>query len=323
MFRSFYVYIATVALTVQLISGNDATRLPRRLRTSTSAHLTLQEMISTVVDSPMNMEKVESTDPLRAMLEALEAAVVDPIMSLNPTSRPTCDHSSPPSASPSDSPSDSPSSFPSTVPTFVPSSPPIASPANGSTVTPTISPAVTISAEPSVAPIPVPIVVAPPVLPPVTSSPVVTVAPVLIEQPTIIAPTPPTICPGISNEERIAQILAILDAVADPDNIRNNETPQGLATTWIIEQDAFQACPDYIKLVQRWTLAVMYYATNGDEWFQCSANTSATDLCGIQSPFEGDDRFLSSGSECDWAGISCIDGCVTQVEYGTYHCFGW
>jgi hypothetical protein len=135
--------------------------------------------------------------------------------------------------------------------------------------------------------------------------------------PTIVAPTPPSICPGITNVERIAQILAILDAVADPDDIRNNETPQGLATTWIIEQDAFQVCPDYVKLVQRWTLAVMYYSTNGNEWFQCSANTSATDLCGIQSPFEGKKRFLSNGSECEWAGISCVDGCVTEVEYGT------
>lgn len=126
------------------------------------------------------------------------------------------------------------------------------------------------------------------------------------------------ICPGITNEERIAQILAILDAVADPDDIRNNETPQGLATTWLIEQDEFQACPDYIKLVQRWTLAVMYYSTNGNEWFQCSANIEATDLCGIQSPFEGSDRFLSGSSECEWAGISCINDCVTEIEFGEW-----
>lgn len=136
------------------------------------------------------------------------------------------------------------------------------------------------------------------------------------------------ICPGITNEERIAQILAILDAVADPDDIRNNETPQGLATTWLIEQDEFQACPDNIKLVQRWTLAVMYYSTNGNEWFQCSANIEATDLCGVQSPFEGADRFLSGSSECEWAGISCINECVTEVEYGELYqvtvvvCFG-
>ena len=320
MFWPLYVSIATAALTVPLINGDDVMALPRRLRSSTPAHSTLNAMISTLVDSPMNSKEIEGSDRLRAMLEVLEAAVTDPIMSLNPTSQPTCDHSNPPSTSPSDVPSDSPSEFPSSVPSSIPSLSPIANPANGSTIAPTVTPVATLSAEPSVAPSVAPLtapVVAPPVTPPVPLSPV-TAAPVLV-LPTIIAPTPPSICPGITNDERIAQILAILDAVADPDDIRNNGTSQGLATTWIIEQDEFQACPDYVKLVQRWTLAVMYYATNGDEWFQCSANPNSTDLCGIQSPFEGEERFLSNNSECEWAGITCIDGCVTEIEYGTYH----
>lgn len=386
MIWPLYVFIATAALPIQFIHSDETTSLPRRLRASTSAHLTLEDMISTLVDSPTNNEKIEGTDQLRAMLEALEAAVIDPIMSLNPTSQPTCDHSDPPSATPSDaptdipsaepttsseaptiapscnnpdkpsdtpsyspsdlpsdspsnlpsgspsnlpsdSPSDGPSELPSNVPSYVPSSipslSPIDAPTTGSTFAPTVSPVVTLSTEPSavpsVAPRNVP-VVAPPVVTPVTLSPVVVAAPVVV-QPTIIAPTPPSICPGITDEERIAQILAILDAVANPDDIRNNDTPQGLATTWIIEQDEFQACPDYVKLVQRWTLAVMYYSTNGNDWFQCSANVDATDLCGIQSPFEGAERFLSSNSECKWAGISCIDGCVTEIEFGMYTLF--
>jgi hypothetical protein len=113
----------------------------------------------------------------------------------------------------------------------------------------------------------------------------------------------------------VAAILQTLFAVvADPALLRDLDTPQGKATDWLINRDFDQTCPDDEKLVQRWTLAVMYYSTNGDEWDQCSA--VGADPCGEENPFLGERRFLSSFNECDWAGIVCnLNGCVTEVEF--------
>ena len=122
----------------------------------------------------------------------------------------------------------------------------------------------------------------------------------------------------MSDEERVRQIFARLDAVANPNEIRDIATPQGKATTWFIEQDEFNACPnDGCEFIQRWALAVIYFSTNGDGWFECSGNPLATDPCGTVRPFRGKERFLSSDTECDWAGITCnIEGCVTKIEFG-------
>ena len=109
--------------------------------------------------------------------------------------------------------------------------------------------------------------------------------------------------------------METLDAVADPDQIRNISDARGQATEWLLNEVNPFACPDNPKLVQRWVLAVIYYSTGGDLWFQCSANTSAIDGCGGAEPFVADLRFLSSSEECLWAGISCIDGCVTEIEF--------
>ena len=122
----------------------------------------------------------------------------------------------------------------------------------------------------------------------------------------------------MSDEERVRQIFARLDVVANPNEIRDIATPQGKATTWFIEQDEFNACPnDGCEFIQRWALAVIYFSTNGDGWFECSGNPLATDPCGTVRPFRGKERFLSSDTECDWAGITCnIEGCVTKIEFG-------
>lgn len=137
-------------------------------------------------------------------------------------------------------------------------------------------------------------------------------------EPTDVQSTDDTIskCPPLTETERIQAILARLDdVVADPDLIRDNSTPQGKATTWFIEQDEYDICPDDdgCTFLQRWVLAVIYYSTGGDSWFQC-AQTDGD--CGTEAPFENDTNFLSSVDECTWAGISCISGCVTEIEFG-------
>jgi hypothetical protein len=88
-----------------------------------------------------------------------------------------------------------------------------------------------------------------------------------------------------------------------------------LATEWILNEDEAVICPDNDKFLQRWVLAVIYYSTGGDEWIQCSANPDANVTCGSLEPHLGESAFLSSGSECEWAGITCVDGCVTEIEF--------
>ena len=110
--------------------------------------------------------------------------------------------------------------------------------------------------------------------------------------------------------------MAILsDAVVDSSVLTNMTTPQGQATDWILQNDEAVICPDDPKFLQRWVLAVIYFSTNGDEWIQCSANPAATDACGTIVPHLGATRFLSGGTECSWAGISCLQGCVTEIEF--------
>jgi hypothetical protein len=133
-----------------------------------------------------------------------------------------------------------------------------------------------------------------------------------------LAPTSsPTLAKcGMTPEERSVRILSVLDSVANPISLRDPDSIQGKAADWIIGQDEYLLCPDDPKLVQRFALAVIYFATNGDDWLQCSAD--GTDLCGFEDPFVGDSRFLSADNECSWAGIACDpDMCVTEVEFGT------
>lgn len=188
----------------------------------------------------------------------------------------------------------------------------------------TSSPAPPVTATPtSLTASPVVSTLAPASAPPVSGPPVASLPPTVAPAPTPANGTAPSLAPTTSDcqmteDERIAGILARLDAVADPDKIRDNSFPQGLATTWLLEETGqFRVCPqdDTCSLEQRWVLAVIYFSTGGPEWFQCSANPSATDACGAEEPFVGDSRFLSDTSECDWAGISCVQGCVTEVEF--------
>jgi len=117
----------------------------------------------------------------------------------------------------------------------------------------------------------------------------------------------------ISEAERRAQILALLDAVGNVTAIRDLDTSQGLAAEWLIEQDFRKECPSE-KIVQRWVIALFYFSTDGESWSKCSA--AGSDPCGSEFPFDGARRFLSDFSECEWAGITCNeDDCVTEIEF--------
>lgn len=205
-----------------------------------------------------------------------------PSTTQTPSSLPSGFPSLEPSKAPTDFPSTSPSQFPSKLPTANPSSLPSTSfPSNSPSYIPSLS------LQPSLQP---------------------SATPTLSE------------C-SMTAQQRIDEILAILDNVTDPVSLRNATFPQYHALQWLLHEDGLLLCPANSKhIVQRWTLAVLYYATEGDAWFKCSNNAFATDNCGSESPFHnGERRFLSSVHECEWAGLVCnIDRCVTEFEFGEY-----
>jgi hypothetical protein len=297
------------------------------------------------MDAKMEKEK----DDMDALAESFEALVDQVLlMSMGPSPSPSV--SPRPSGTPIESPIGQPSAFPSAAPskentTPAPSAAPSLAPPSstslGDTETPSAGPSVSVDAS-SNSPTRRETGVS-------TNSPTRTPSSSPTRAPTRAPTTKPTIRPtdspsafpttkpsgmptasltieepeqlpiieecGISSDERITRILAILDDAADPTTIRNNSVPQGKATTWLLTQDERNVCPDEPKILQRWALAVVYFSTGGDDWLQCSGSPSATDACGSVAPFIEKERFLNTSNECEWAGISCMTGCVTEVEF--------
>lgn len=295
-FARFILFVA-VAATSKMANADDRPRALRIKKADTNGPFVSDQHAhfvggNAVVDGEL--------DEVAAVAEAFRAlaGTSDPVMSLSPSSAPSVSFAPTTSVAPSVGPSVNTTD----IPTKSPAAPATAGP----------GPSDVPSSSPSVAPTnPGPVIL--------TAAPVTSNITIDSSAPT---PSPMNLtCNGITEEERIQQILALLDEVANPDDIRDVSTPQGKATTWIIEQDMFNACPDAIDctFIQRWSLAVIYFSTNGDDWFECSANPNASDPCGTVRPFRGKERFLSAGTECDWAGITCnIQGCVTEIVYGTF-----
>ena len=72
---------------------------------------------------------------------------------------------------------------------------------------------------------------------------------------------------GISSFRR--RVALMLMATEASGNIYDG-TPQKAALDWLVDIDAYQVCPDDPNALQRYTLAVFYYSTLGDEWLDCS-----------------------------------------------------
>ena len=72
-------------------------------------------------------------------------------------------------------------------------------------------------------------------------------------------------------------------------------------------------CPDNQTIVlQRYILAVVYFALGGDSWDRCNRD--------VNKPCDGgNNRYLSSAGECDWFGVECQDdSIVTSISLGTW-----
>jgi hypothetical protein len=140
----------------------------------------------------------------------------------------------------------------------------------------------------------------------------------------------------VDNALRAVQIKSVLMEVSDRFDLNDPESPQYQAAAWIIYGDPMRLSPTDPSLFQRYSAVVLYLATNGDQWYLCSANT--TSPCGHDNSIDanntaygysydgcsnntvsesktkrelnkiksrGGTRWLSGASECKWYGLQC------------------
>jgi hypothetical protein len=156
---------------------------------------------------------------------------------------------------------------------------------------------------------------------------------VLTTQPTAVpslspSAAPTTVC-KLSSPDRSLLIRKILNSVSNSNDLDTPGTPQNTAANWIINQDTRFVCPGNPTLIQRYSLAVLYYSTDGNRWTQCNAPSNFDDPasiavananCAIEPfPGTGSDAWLTPGSECQYGGVVCGPfGTVTTLDIGMY-----
>jgi hypothetical protein len=125
----------------------------------------------------------------------------------------------------------------------------------------------------------------------------------------------------VSEEERKRLIQEKLKA-SDLANLVNTEgSPQNLALTWLTDLDPSYICPQNDRLLQRYSIAVFYYATEGNDWLKCSAPEDFEDQAAIEVAAQNcpGTPWLTAGSECDWAGLTCNDkNEIQRIDIGKY-----
>jgi hypothetical protein len=140
----------------------------------------------------------------------------------------------------------------------------------------------------------------------------------------------PTIECNLNQETRELLIQIFLNRVSDAAALETVGTPQNSAKNWLLNEDAAFLCPQSPNLIQRYVMAVHYFSTRGNRWFQCSAPSDlddpelvaqANDACTIvASPGNREDNsnaWLTAVSECQWGGIACDDGGnVIRIDMG-------
>mmetsp|Transcript_37150 Transcript_37150/g.54404 ORF Transcript_37150/g.54404 Transcript_37150/m.54404 type:complete len:480 (+) Transcript_37150:327-1766(+) len=99
--------------------------------------------------------------------------------------------------------------------------------------------------------------------------------------------------------------------VSTMEQLLDGSTPQGKAANWVANEDPISP-PLEIgsqKYIQRYIMAVFYYAMDGPNWMTCSEGGS---VCNNGSPW------LSGDNECDWFGSKCVNGELSQVSQGGF-----
>jgi Leucine-rich repeat (LRR) protein len=126
---------------------------------------------------------------------------------------------------------------------------------------------------------------------------------------------PPTASPTTAPTSHVIPRLAneLKDYVFDWDELRTRGTPQNEAMFWMALEDKFSKREGWNvkseQYLQRFVLAVIYFALNGDTWDSCGR----ADLMCIADGSK--QSWLTDSSECVWIMVQCDEnGRVTALK---------
>jgi hypothetical protein len=114
------------------------------------------------------------------------------------------------------------------------------------------------------------------------------------------APILTTACEELSRD--VAMTVKLLEISQNVEILLDPDSPQGQAREWLLTEDPAAVDPcTYAPLDQRYALATIYYATQGNEWINATG-------------------WLVEVAECDWYQVFCNDGSqlvnLTLVDNG-------
>eukprot|EP00804_Cyclotella_cryptica_P003742 CCRYP_008909-RA/>CCRYP_008909-RA protein AED:0.31 eAED:0.06 QI:0/1/0.6/1/1/1/5/0/1068 len=102
------------------------------------------------------------------------------------------------------------------------------------------------------------------------------------------------------------------------------DDPRWLALDWILHKDGMQLEKTDLNLYQRYVLALLAFQFDSLAWSSCGGNYSDGEMaeyatCTIEIENTTDTaeeyvRWLSSSNECNWYGVTCLDGKVRSLE---------
>jgi len=120
------------------------------------------------------------------------------------------------------------------------------------------------------------------------------------------------------------EITEILECVSKIEDGPTPGTPQARAWYWMVYADKYPKSTEtemaVSMVIQRYALAVYYYATHGDTWSVCSADEEECNA--IASKHTGSENFLSPVSECEWFSIGCHHDMVTDIINDKFYMSG-
>lgn len=129
-----------------------------------------------------------------------------------------------------------------------------------------------------------------------------------------VTPSPtmsPTMTPTMSpTSSSIPRLVNELEAYSLATDLKDRNTPQGKAVAWIAN-DPFVINEGYIptdpKFIQRYALAVFYFALGGESWRVCGEKDESCP-----------NGWLQNTSDCSWFLLQCDDnGMLTSMDFST------
>jgi hypothetical protein len=102
-----------------------------------------------------------------------------------------------------------------------------------------------------------------------------------------------------------AQLLSTIEVLYGEENsvlfverFSDEESAQFRAADWAANVAPIGLSGEDPRMVNRYALATLYFATNGDDWFNCGRDSTNC---------ETTQEWLTSENECNWYAIECAD----------------